>query len=139
MTLCLRVEFHDLVKLVRECGGRNHLRENADTRSLQSLLNIQRPANRIQKIAPGANIAQVGDCLRAVRIVQPQDRSLRKDVRSAQARRMLRIAFDFCRTVEMTLNQYRTGVTAQRERRGKEQGPPWDDFFWLANVRDDRL
>src|SRR5206468_299587 len=89
--------------LTRKSGG-----EKADTRSLQSLLNIQRPANRIQKIAPGANIAQVGDCLRAVRIVQPQDRSLRKDVRSAQARRMLRIAFDFCRTVEMTLNQYRT-------------------------------
>ena len=47
-----------------------------------------------QRVAPGARLAQVGDRLRAVRVVERQHRGLVEDVGAAAAGRMIGIALD---------------------------------------------
>ena len=52
---------------------------------------------------------------------------------------MLVVALDLDWPVHMALHQQRRCVPAQRERRGIKQRTPRNEFFRLANVRDNRL
>ena len=49
------------------------------------------------------------------------------------------VAFDFRGTAEMALDQDRTRVSAERDRRGVVHGAAGDDIFRLADVGDDGL
>ena len=57
------------------------------------------PCEAAVQRAPGADVAQVQHVLRAVGVVQIENRSLRKNVGPAQARLMIWIAFNLDRTV----------------------------------------
>ena len=57
----------------------------------------------------------------AVRIVEIENSRLHEDARSAEARGMQRIAFDFHRPPLPALHQRTRAKTAERHRRGKNQ------------------
>ena len=81
----------------------------------------------------------MNDILRPVRVVHVEDGSLGMDVSTALARRMLVVALDLGRTIQVTLDQQWRGISAECESRGVEHRPAGNDIFRLANIRNDRL
>ena len=120
MPLGLLIELKNRPQLIVQRWRGNCLREYANSCTLQSFLNVQRPANRIQKVTPGSHVAEIGHGLRPIRIVEPENRSLREDISAAETCRMFGIPFDLCRSIKMTLNQQRARISAQAESCGKK-------------------
>ena len=96
------------------------------------------------RIAPrnadhGTNLAEVGQRLRAIGIVEAEDRRLREDVGGAEAARVQRVAFDLRRPALVALDQQAGGDAAERHRGREEQRLARDHLFGLPDVRDDLL
>ncbi len=120
MPLRLGINLQQRTQLVSE-GGRGDSRgQDADARSQQALLDIERGTHGLYQRSPGANFPEVGERLRTIGVIHTQDRSLREDICPAQTRRMPVIAFNLGGTIKMTLDQDRAGVSAERECSGKK-------------------
>jgi hypothetical protein len=76
---------------------------------------------------------------RTVGIVEIKDGGLTEHVRCAEAGRVLRVALQLCRTAHVVLGEQRISVTAHRHGRRKEHRTSRNEFFRLANVRDQFL
>ena len=113
--------------------------ENPEPASAHRLLRIQRPLESVREVAPGARSAQIGDCLRAIRIVHVKNGSLREDIASAQARRMVRIAFNLGRASFVALHQDRSRISAKRHSAGEKERDAQDDIVRLPHIGDDGL
>ncbi len=87
MPLGLRKFLEQLLLLVGQSWRRKVLRQNAQPRALLSLLRIQRILQRPNQLAPAGDVAEIGNVLRAVRIVQIENRGLRVNIGSTLARR----------------------------------------------------
>ena len=88
---------------------------------------------------PGADLAELGDHLRAIGIVEPEDRGLRESVRRAEARGMVGIALDLRRPAEVALDQDASGIAAQDKRARIVARLPRDPVLRLADIGDDLL
>ena len=89
--------------------------------------------------APGSDLAEVRDGLRAVRIVERQYRGLGQRIGRAETGRMPRVAFDLGGPAHVALDQDPGRHSAQRRRRGEEQRLTGDDLLRSAHVRHDGL
>ena len=103
------------------------------------LLHHQRALGLAHKRRPRIHVPVLRDGLRAVGIVHAKQRGLREDVSSAQARRMLVVAFDLRRPPQVAFHQHGTRVSAQRHGRRVKLRPPRNDVLGLLHVRHDRL
>ena len=139
MPLGLRIGLEKRLQLVRQRGRGNRRRQDADARPLQTFLDTERGPHGLDQRSPRANVAQVGQGLRTVRVVHAQDRGLRKNIGAAETGRMLVVTFNLGGTIQMALDQNRAGISAQSERRGKKQRPPGHHFFGLLHVGDNRF
>src|SRR5262249_57153184 len=106
MPLRLRVSLQKRLQLVVEGWRGDCLGKNANPGTLQSFLNIQRAADCVKKLAPGAHITHEANGLRAVWVIQIKNGSLSKRIRPAQARRVQRISFDLGWPIGMAFDQY---------------------------------
>ena len=75
--------------------------------------------------------------LRAVRIVETEDRCLRKDVRGTQAGWVVGVSFDLGRTAFVAFNQKSYPRAGERHGRREEQGLARDELFRLPDVGND--
>ena len=99
----------------------------------------QRAADRGDEAAPRTDAAQFGDGLRAVGVVEGEDRRLREDVGAAAGGRMIGIAFDLGRAALVALDQQAGGDAAERHGGGEEQRLAGHDVLRLPHVRHDQL
>ncbi len=102
--LGLRINLQEVAQLVGERGRRNRWGQNADACALQRFLRAERAADCAQKCRPRALVAHRHYALRAIGIVEAENRSLRKDVGAAERCRMLIVAFDLCGASQMTFD-----------------------------------
>ena len=78
--------------------------------------------------------------LRAIRIVETEDRGLREQIGGAAAGRMLGVAFDLRRPPLVALDQHAVpAYPPSGIARGEEQRLAGHVFFGLAHVRNDLL
>ena len=99
----------------------------------------ERRAHRDEERRPRPDLAEVGERLRAVGIVEVEDRRLREHVGGAEAAGMLRVALDLRRAPFVALDEQAGGDAAERHRRREEQRPAGDQLLGLPDVRDDLL
>ena len=97
----------------------------------------ERGTNGPQKRRPRPDLADPGERLRAVRIVEAEHARLREDVGRAEAAGMLRIAFDLGRPSFVAFDEKTGGDAAKRHCGRKEKWLARDDLFRLADVRHD--
>ncbi len=134
-----RIDLLDRAQL-RSHGRRGHgLREDAYARAVLRLLQRQRFPQFAGESAPGADLAVESQCLRAIRIVELQHRSLREGVAGAQRRRMLGVALHLGRPAHVTFRKQTVGHAVHRHRGCEEQRAPRNQVFRLANIRHDVL
>ena len=88
---------------------------------------------------PGPDLPELGDRLRAVGIVETEDRGLPEDVGRAEARRVVGVPLDLRRAARVALDEKAGRVAGERKRGGEEERPAGKDLFGLADVRDDLL
>ncbi len=86
---------------------------------------------------PRRRLAAGADRLRAVRVVEGQDRRLMKHIGRAEAAGVLGVALDLRRPALVTLDQQTDAYAAERHGGGVEQRPAGDDLLGLADVGDD--
>src|SRR5439155_6172525 len=108
--------------------------ENANAGALERPLRVQRRGRRAEKRRPRPDLADVGQRLRAVRIVEAENRRLREHVGCAEAARMERVALDLRRPPLVALDEETRRDAAERHRRRVEERLARDQLFWLANV-----
>ena len=89
--------------------------------------------------APRADVAELHDRLRAIRIVKREHRTLREQVGCALARGMIGIAFDLRRPAFVAFDQQARADAAVRHRGREKQRLAGNFFFGLADVRDDQF
>ncbi len=95
------------------------------------------PANRLRERVPRAHVTHVRDVLGAVGIVEIEQRSLRVHVGAAEARGMLRIAFNLGRTEQVAFDQNRRRVAVERKRGRVVHRAAGNDVLRLLHVRHD--
>jgi hypothetical protein len=134
-----RVSSQHIANLRGERRRVDRLGEDAQPRAFERRLRRQRIANRTQERRPRPDLAEVGQRLRPVRIVEPENRRLREHVARAEAARMQRIPLDLGRAAFVTLDQQSRRDAAERHRRGEEQRFAGNEVFGLADVRNDLL
>ena len=74
--------------------------------------------------------------LRAVGVVEAENRRLREQVGGAAARRVIGVAFDLGRAAFVALDQQAHAGAVDRHRRREEQRLARDELFGLADVRE---
>jgi hypothetical protein len=125
----------DVVDLRPHRRRRDRLGEDPETRALLRELCRQHAAHRDDEPAERLDVAEVGDRGRAVGVVETEDRRLRKDVRGAAARRVIRVAFDLRRPAFVALDQQTHPGAGKRHRGGVEQRLARHELFGLTHVR----
>jgi hypothetical protein len=128
-----------LADLRRQRRGIDRLGQQTDAGAFERLLRRQRRADCAKKGGPRTNLAEVGQRLRAIGIVQIEDCGLREDVGRAAAARVQRVALDLRRPPFVAFDKQPGCRTAERHRRREEQRHARNQFFGLADVRDDLL
>ena len=93
----------------------------------------------VGKRAEGPDLTEVGDRLRAVGVVQPEDGRLREEVGRSPAGRMLRVAFDLRRTAFVALDEQPCAGAGKRHRGRVEERLARNEFLGLAHVRHQLL
>jgi hypothetical protein len=134
-----RQRLHQLVDLPGQGRRGDGFRQQPEAGAAGELLGVDRAGQRRGDIGPGLDFAAVFDRLRAIRIVERENRRLRVDVRAALDRRMLRIRFDLRRPAFMTLGQHRRREAAVRHGRREIERLARHDLFGLLDVRNDQL
>ena len=118
-------------------GRRDRPGQEAEASPLTTLLGGQRRLRGRQEVAPRPHFTAKRDGLRAIGIVQIENRGLREAVGAAKARRVLGIAFDLGRPPHVALDEHRVRVTAVSDRARKEERTPGNDVFRLPDVGND--
>ena len=113
--------------------------QDAKARALGRRLRRQAGADRGDERAPRSNLAELHNRLRAIGVVQRQQRRLRVEIGRAKASRMIGVAFGLRGASFVAFDQQARGDAAERHGRREEQRTAGDFFFGLANVRDDQL
>jgi len=93
----------------------------------------------LHKQRPRLDFAVLRHRLRAIRVVEIQYRSLRKDVRRAKAGRMIGVPFDFRRAPLVAFHEQPDGVCTKRHRRGIKLRLAESQSIGLLDVRHDVL
>ena len=137
--LRLRHAGEELANLRPERRRPNSLGQKAQPGSAVRLQLGHLTADRLNETAPGADLAPIHHGLRPVGVVHRQDRALTEQVRRADARGVIGVAFELGRTPHVAFGQQARADAAERHRRGKEQRLARDDVFRLTNVGDDEL
>ena len=117
----------------------DRLSEDAEPRALERALCRERRADGPEKRGPRADVAQVQQRLRAIRIVEAENRGLSEHIGRAKTPRMQRVAFDFRRTAFVALDEQAGGDASERHRGRIEEWSAGDEVFGLADIRDDRF
>ena len=110
-----------LADLRRQRRRVDRLGQDAEAGALERLLRRQRRADRAEKRRPRTDLAEVGQRLRAIGIVEAEDRGLREDVGRAEAARVQRVALDLGRPPFVALDEQPGGDAAERHRGREEQ------------------
>src|ERR1039457_7448931 len=119
----LREDREQLPDLRRERRRRDRRRQQAEAFSADRAGRLHARLKLFGERRPRTDLAELRDRLRTVRVVERKDRRLRKKIRRAEARGMLRVAFHFRRAAGMGFDEDARGVSAEREGgRGKKQG-----------------
>ena len=137
MPLRRREARQQIANLRGERRRADRLGEDAEPGALERLLRGQRGADRAEKRRPRADLAEIGERLRAVGIVEPENRGLREHVGRAEAARMQRVAFDLGRPPFVALDEEPGGDAAERHRGRVEERLAGDELFGLAHVGND--
>ncbi len=135
--LRLRISRLHLLPLRRQRRRRNRLAQEINSLSAIGLL--RRSRKRLLKLTPARNLSAIQHMLRAVRIVQIQQRRLRKRIRLALRHRMLRIALHLDRPERIRLHQHRNRARRERIRRRKVHRLAQNQILRLLDIRKDRL
>ena len=134
-----RISGEHLANLCGQRGRVDRLGQDAQPRALERRLRSKRRPDRTQKRRPGTDVADVGQGLRPIGIVEAENRRLRKHVRGAKAARVQRVAFDLRRAPFVALDEQANRRPAQRHRGREKQRPARDQLFRLTDVRNDLL
>ncbi len=113
--------------------------QDAETRAARGSRRCRNGLRTFHKQRPGLDFPELGDRLRAIRIVKIQDRSLREHVRRAKARRVIGIAFDLRRSPFVAFHKQTNRIRAKRHRRGIELRLAESQSVGLLDVRHDVL
>jgi hypothetical protein len=114
------------------------LRQDAQSRAIR-FRGVERGLQRGDEVAPGDRVTEPAHDLRAVGIVEAEDRRLHDRVARAEARGMRRIALDLRRAVHVALDEHARRDAAERNRRGEEERFAGDGALRLIDVRNDLL
>jgi hypothetical protein len=134
-----RVPGEDLLDLSGQRRRVDRLGEDAQAGALAGRLCRQRAAHRRDEPAPRPHAAELRDRVRAIRIVEGEDRRLGEQVGAAAAGRVVDVALDFGRAAFVALDQQPGGDAAERHRRGEEQRLAGDNVLGHPHVGDDQL
>src|SRR6185437_12699523 len=91
------------------------------------------------ELTPSCNHAAEPRMLRAVRVIEPKKRALRKRIRAALRHRVLRIAIHLDGAEGVRLDQYRNRTGRKRMSAGKEHRAAKNKVLWLLYVGKNRL
>ena len=122
-----------------ESGRRDGLGEQPDPRPLERPLSVEGRLHAREERPPRKDLADVGEGLRAVGIVEVEDRRLPAGVGGAEARRVVGVAFDLGGTAEVALDEDALGVAAVEDRGGEEERASGDHVLRRLHVGDDLL
>ena len=139
MPLRRRETLEHLVNLCRERRRADGFGQESEPRAFERLLGRQRRANRAEERGPRTDLAEAGERLRPIGIVEAEHGGLGKDVAGAEAARVKRVAFDLGRPSFVALDQQPGDDAAKRHGRRVEQRPARNDFLGLPHVGDDLL
>jgi hypothetical protein len=129
----------DLPHLSGQRGRSDGLGEDAHAHALTRPLRAQRVAQGAHEVRPGADLAAVGQGLRAVGVVQPEHPGLSGDVGRAETGGMVGVALDLGGAPEMALDQDALGVAAVEHGRGEEEGLAGHGLLRCLHVGHDLL
>src|SRR5436309_6434104 len=113
----------------------NRWGENSQTSAFAFVLSFQRRIERRKKCAPRTDFPSFYNRLRAVGIIEVQNRRLMKSARRAETGRMLWIPFNFSRSAFMTFHEQARSIAVQLHCRGKIQRFAGNDFFGSLDIR----
>src|SRR6185503_3649075 len=125
--------------LCREGGGGDGLREDAEPGAAPLALPFERGAHRREERAPGADLAAVRDHLRAVGVVQPEERRLLYGVRGAEAGRVPGVPLDLGRPPVVALDQDAGPESPERNGAGEVERLAGRAVLGPADLGDDGL
>jgi hypothetical protein len=117
----------------------DRLGEDAETGAPGGDLRRERALHRGDEGAPRANLAELGDGVRAIGVVEREHRGLRVEVGGALAGGVVGVAFDLGRAPVVALHEQARRHAAERHRRGVEERLARHDLFGLPHVRHDEL
>jgi len=117
-------------------GGRGH-RAGEDAQPLAAGQRPQALAHLAGEGAPGGDPAVVEDLLRAVGIVEGEQRGLGEGVGGAPARRVVRVPLDLGRPPLVALGEHAQRVAGVGARGGEEEGLAGDELLGLPHIGDD--
>lgn len=126
-------------ELRRERRRRDGSGQDPEAGALRCPVLFQLSHHGRRKRVPAARAAEVLHDLRAVRIVEIENRRLREAVGSAQAGGMLGIALHFDRPAHVALRQQAEAVAAKRHGGGVEQRPARNHFLGRLHIGHDLL
>jgi hypothetical protein len=125
--------------LLLERRGGDGARQEPDPRAAIRALLLDGELRRGEKRAPRPDLPALGQGLRAVRVVDVEDRGLREDVRAAEARRVQLVALDLDRPALVALGEDAARVSAVDVRGRVEERLAGDELLGRLDVREDPL
>ena len=105
-----------IADLGRQRRRAHRLGQDPQAGALKRLLGRERRPDRPEKRRPRTNLAEVGERLRAIGIVEAEHRGLREDVGRAEAAGMQRVAFDLRRASLVAFDEQPGRDAAERHR-----------------------
>ncbi len=129
----------DVLELSGERRRRDRFGQNPETGTPGGLLCRGDRAHGADERGPRENLSHIGQRLHAIGVVEIEQGSLREDVGRAEARRVRRVAFDFCRPPFVALDEESCRAAAECHRRREVQRPAGHDAFGLPHVRKNLL
>ncbi len=137
MPFRLRIQLQQVLNLLGNGGRCNRAGKNTQACAAYSLHFDGHDLRGIEERGPGANLTSEGHRLRAIRIVQIQDGSLRYGIGGAQTGRVIGIAFDFCRPSFMAFDEHSDGVGAEGHRRSEKHRLAQNHPVRLLHIRNE--
>ena len=135
--LCLRIHRKQLLHLRVQRGGSHRAGQNAESRAIGGFRIGRKTLRGIEKRGPGINFAGMLHRLRAVWIVQIQDRSLHQRAGGTHAGGMIGIAFEFRGPPFMAFHQNANRRGAKRHGSGIKIRPAQNEAIGLFHIRND--
>ena len=127
----------EVADLRGQCRRAHRLGQDAEAGAGERLLSREHRADRPEKGGPRPDLADVGERLRPIRIVEAEHRGLRERIGCAEATGMERIALDLRGTALVALDEQPGRDAAQRHRGRVEERSAGNELLGLADVRHD--